>query len=261
MKENRLKKTLKSGGTVFGVAAQTFNPTVIELAGLAGMDFVWLDFEHNGFSPLDIYRLEDLARIAEAANISPLVRIPLGDDKLIGKVLDCGIQNILFTDVQSREDADRAVRTTKFFPADGKTLRSGGTGRSFEWRHPSLEMGRQSDAQTMIGVMVESVEAVEHLDEILSVAGIEFIVVGALDLSISMGLHFQRGNDAVKKQAETAFTIAKGKGVHSAFLATDSDSAKAAVNAGYRIVRLGVDTAILTREFRKAIEAVRPSRE
>ncbi len=257
MGRNRMKEILKAGGVPFGVAVQTFNHTVIELAGSSGMDFVWLDFEHNGFSPFDIYSLEDLARTCEAAGISPLVRIPLSDDKLIGKVLDCGILNILFTDVRDRSDAERAVKTTKFFPFDGRTLRSGGTGRSFGWNHPTLEMGRQSDDETMIGVMVESAETVANLESILSVPGIEFMVVGALDLSISLGVHFQRTSDEVKRQSELAFETAKRMGAAVAYLATDTESARKAVSAGYRIVRLGVDTAILAREFKKAVSGVR----
>lgn len=260
MGKNKLKEILKSGGVPLGVAAQTFNPTVIELAGNSGMDFVWLDFEHNGFSPYDIYMLEDLARTCEASGISPLVRIPLNDDKLIGKVLDCGIQNILFTDVKDRADAERVVKTTKFFPFDGKTLRSGGTGRSFGWSHPTLEKGRESDEETMIGVMVESSESIANLDGILSVPGIEFMVVGALDLSISMGLHFQRTSDAVRERSEYAFEVARKKGTAVAYLATDTESARKAISSGYRIVRLGVDTAILAREFKKAISSVRQTR-
>ncbi len=257
MAGNRLKEILRKGGIPFGVAVQTFNHTIIEIAGNCGLDFVWLDFEHNGFSPYDIYMLEDLARTAESAGISPLVRIPLSDDKLIGKVLDCGINNILFTDVRERADAERAVKTVKFFPFDGKTLRSGGTGRSFGWGHPTLDMGKQSDEETMVGVMVESSESISNLESILSVPGIEFMVVGALDLSISLGMHFQRTSDAVREQAEKAFEIAKKKGTAVAYLATDTDSARKAIAAGYRIVRLGVDTGILTREFKKALSGVR----
>jgi len=257
MVRNRIREVLDSGGVPLGFGVQTFNPTLIEIAGRAGVDFVWLDLEHGGFSPYDTQTMEGLVRAADTAGVSTLVRVPGLDDKIIAKVLDSGVHAILVTDASSKADVEKAVAAAKYFPPIGDTLRGAGIIRSFGWSSPSLELAQKSDQQTMVGAMVESKNLIDNLQDILSVKGLDFLFIGPADLSISLGVHFQTTHPVVREYTKKALDAAKSKGVPVGFPAGDAEKAKEAIKEGFRILRIGVDTAMISKDLVNLLKTIR----
>ena len=99
---NSFRETIEDGGVVFGARVSTFSPTVIEIYGELGIDFVWLDFEHMGPSPYDSTVFEDLTRAADVGGTELFVRLPSGDPALIRKTLDAGVRNLFIPTVLLR---------------------------------------------------------------------------------------------------------------------------------------------------------------
>jgi len=154
-----------------------------EMLAFAGYDFVILDLEHLLRSEEEIMHC---VRACEAAGISPWLRIPEVDEKLIGRALDAGIEAIVVSRIESAAQVQRAVDAA-FFPPLGKRGITGGRITGFG-RLPLPEYIDLANRQTPIVPMIESRAGVDALGEILQLPGVGMIMEGALDLSLDLGL-------------------------------------------------------------------------
>lgn len=113
MKRNHLKKALRDGKVVFGPFLKFTDSAVVEIMGFAGFDFVIIDAEHG---PISIENAQNMIRTAESVNISPVIRVDNNDEALILRALDIGAQRIEISQINSRSDALRAVKSVKYYP-------------------------------------------------------------------------------------------------------------------------------------------------
>lgn len=115
MKEFTTVRTgLDGADVVLGGDARTFSPTVVELFGSLGLDYVWLDYEHAGPNPADAHHVERLCRAAAAADVEPVVRLPSGDPDLVTKLLDTGVRSIVVPQVKTAEEVRQVVEAAGF---------------------------------------------------------------------------------------------------------------------------------------------------
>jgi 4-hydroxy-2-oxoheptanedioate aldolase len=206
MRTNKLKKTLGSGGTALGASMGFHSPDTVELLGVLGIDYVLFDMEHE---PYDELSLLHSLRAAEAAGVTTICRVP-NDADLILRVLDAGAQGIHVPRVNTTDDVEDVVAASRFYPVGDRsffaTARSGdyGIGVSEE------QFAEHSNSETLVIVQIEEVEAVEHIDELLSVPGIDVMQVGPKDLWQSMGMPADRNE--VLAVADKAIRAARGLG-------------------------------------------------
>jgi 4-hydroxy-2-oxoheptanedioate aldolase len=193
LQTNRLKQLLGEGKPVFGLLNSIPSPLVVEMVGYAGYDFVILDMEHVCVNP---ETLENMVRAAECSGMTPLVRVPDAEPDLILRVLDCGAQGIVVSNLRTRAEAERAVAASRFHPL-GKRSISGGRQTGFGTIDLATYFER-ANREIMVVVMIEDREGVENLDEILSVDGIDMVIEGAMDLSHSFGLPGQAQHPSVQ---------------------------------------------------------------
>lgn len=258
--ENGLRRALEAGETVLGASAETFSQTMIETYGRIGLDYVWLDFEHGGPSPYDSRILEDLTRAAETADIELLVRIPSPDPPLIRKVLDAGIRTILIPRIETAEQLRRGVEAA-YFSYDGDTGDRGvGVGRSGEWAGYVDSYVAGEDDEILVGTMIENEQAVENIDEILSVPQLGFAFVGPADLSMSMsdGDPSAKNPEQVAAAIDTTLDACLDAGVPIGRIRNDSTEAQTAIDAGYQIVRIGGDVASVAGVLGGRLDELRP---
>ena len=184
MRTNKLKRTLESGGVALGAAMGFHSPDTVELLGVLGIDYLVFDMEHEPFDELSL--LHSL-RAAEAVGVTTICRVP-NDPDLILRVLDAGAQGIHVPRVNTAEDVEDVVAASRFYPIGDRsffaTARSGdyGIGVSEE------AFAEHSNNETLVTVQIEEVEAVERIDELLAVPGIDVMQVGPKDLWQSMGM-------------------------------------------------------------------------
>jgi 2-dehydro-3-deoxyglucarate aldolase len=240
---NGLRRALERGETVFGASAATFSPTVIETFGHVGLDFVWLDFEHGGPSPYDSTVFEELTRAAEAGGIELLVRLPAPEPPLIRKVLDAGVRTILLPRIETAAQLRRGVEAA-YFSYDGDVGDRGvGVGRTAEWAgYVDSHVGGE-DSEVLVGTMIENERAVENIEEILAVPELGFAFVGPADLTMSMsdGDPLGKNPEAVESAIDRTREACLAADVPVGRIRNDVTEAQAAVDAGYRIVRVGGD--------------------
>lgn len=174
---------LHEGKNVYGMLNSVPSPMLCEMLAFAGYDFVVLDLEHLLRSEEDLMHC---VRACEAAGISPWLRIPQVDEKLIGRALDAGIEAIVLSRTESAAQVQRAIEAA-WFPPLGKRGITGGRITGFG-RLPLPEYIDLANRQTPIIPMIESRAGVEALRDILQLQGVGMIMEGALDLSLDLGL-------------------------------------------------------------------------
>ncbi|MFC6722230.1 aldolase/citrate lyase family protein [Halobacteriaceae archaeon SHR40] len=257
--ENGLKRAIENGETVFGAAAATFSPTVIETLGYRGFDYVWLDFEHSGPSPYDATVFEELTRAAEVADIELLVRLPKPEPPLVRKVLDAGVRTILLPRIETAEQLQQGVEAA-YFGYDGEVGDRGvGVGRAGEWAGYVDSYVQNEDDEILVGTMIENQRAVENLDEILSVPNLGFAFVGPADMEMSLS-----GGDPSKKSPDE-LSAAIDKTLQACLdadmpigrIRNSVSEAQDAIDSGYQILRIGGDISAMKATLGSRLDELR----
>jgi len=240
-RENTLRASIEDDEPALGAGTGTYAPAAVETFGAVGLDFVWVDLEHAGPSPDDARVLADLTRAAEAAGVELLVRLPSGDPPLIRKVLDAGVRTILVPRVETAAEVREAVRAARF-EYDGEPGGRGiGVGRTATWGADLDDHAPREDAETLVGVMIENRTAVENLEGILSVPELGFAFVGPADLSVSFGRPMETDHPDVRDAVAGVEDAVRASDVALGGIFDDPAAATAAIDDGYRIVRVGGD--------------------
>ena len=242
---NKLKEKLGKGQVVLGTFLFTPSPTVTEILGYAGFDFVIIDTEHAPCGPLDATTLEDIVRSAEVSDITPLVRIPEQSRIMTQKALDSGALGIVVPAIRTKDDVIQAVKDAKY-PPEGHR---GSCYLTRATRYSSAftpEYWSDANRNTMVVPLIENREAVENIEDILSVKGVDFVFFGSRDYSMSIGQPTV-DNPETKNALKNLENICKRKGVHMAsFLYPPfENSVKKALDEGARILVVGGDVALL----------------
>jgi 2-keto-3-deoxy-L-rhamnonate aldolase RhmA len=180
-----LKKRLEAGDLVVGtMLSEVRNPNVVNLLAESGFDFVIVDNEHGTYSAADV---SNLVAAARGADISVIVRIPEIRRETILKPLDSGATGLLIPQVETADQARQIIHHAKY-PPKGQRGLAMRRAHSLYGRPDAAEYLRQANEDTLIVVQAESQTAIDNLDQIIAVEGIDAIFVGPFDLSVSLGI-------------------------------------------------------------------------
>ena len=180
--KNVLKADLKAGKKTVGAWAQLASPFTAEILSSAGFDWLMLDMEH---APGDILTLISQLQAMKGTSCVPLVRAPWNDFVAIKRILDTGTQGVLIPYVNTREEAEQAVKACKY-PLEG--IRGvAGSPRAAGYGQNIGNYLQRTNEEVFIMIAVETPEAIANLDEILQVTGLDGIFIGPMDLASSMG--------------------------------------------------------------------------
>jgi 4-hydroxy-2-oxoheptanedioate aldolase len=183
MRTNTTKAKLADGKVVFGAIIGRYAPDLIELFGAIGYDFVMIDCEHG---PMHLDQVEHMVRAAEVFGITPITRIPNHEDSTILQFLDRGVQGIIVPHVNTREEAEAVAQAAHYYP-EGHRGVGGGRAHDYGIGVSREESTRWVNDNLLVIPMVEETRAVDNLDEILKVSGVDVLHVASGDLSQSMG--------------------------------------------------------------------------
>lgn len=183
MRKNVVKERLKAGQPVFGSFLNFYSPNVVEMLGYCGLDFVIVDAEHGSMSPRDC---EEMVRAADVVGLTPIIRVAENTQQNILRYLDTGALGVQMPMINSRADAELAVRSVKYYP-EGRRGLAGTRAAKYGLVEPLSEYVQQANAETLLITHVETVQALETLPEVLEVPGIDVVFIGPTDLSQAMG--------------------------------------------------------------------------
>ena len=253
--KNRLKEILEDGKLAVGSCVYSSSPALVELAGFCGLDFCRIDNEHSWRRDESA---ENMMRAAAVSGIVPLLRVDRDNPNVVRKALEIGAGGILVPHINTAEEVEEVVKAAKFPPRGVRGIGSlcfsahWGTEKTMDWI-------RWSHEEQLIGIMIEDRLAINQLDEIMSVEELDYVLFGASDYSVSIGLPGETGHpkvmEALKKTIKSADKHGKYvcKGVGHPWL----DNAKKYVEMGCRMIELGHDVTILRTIWKSEGEEIR----
>ena len=210
-----LRKRVLAGECVYGtMIRQARDPGAPVIFASVGYDFVLIDMEHGNYS---METVADLIRGAKSAGIAPVIRVPHLETFFISRVLDAGAEGIMVPMTSTKEQAEAIARYSKYTPIGQRGFGTQ-TGQTDYKPLKALDFMKEANENTLIIAQIETKEAIQNVDAILSVEGIDVGLIGPNDLSISMGIPDQLGSEvlaqAIEKVVETAKKKGKATGIH-----------------------------------------------
>ena len=204
-----LRKRVLAGECVYGtMIRQARDPGAPSIFAAAGYDFVFIDMEHGNYN---METVADLIRGAKSAGMATIIRVPRLETFFISRVLDAGAEGIMVPMTSTKEQAEEIVRYSKYTPL-GQRGFGNQTGQTDYRPLKTLDFMKEANEHTLIVAQIESREAIENVDSILSVEGIDVGLIGPNDLSISLGIPDQMGSEILTKAIDKVVEMAKKKG-------------------------------------------------
>ena len=255
MQRNHIKHTLKDGGWVLGTCLTDYlGPEAVTVIKAAGLDHFFIDAEHSRTSFSDI---QNLVRAAKGHGVVPLVRVADIEYSLVARMLDCGAFGIVAPRIERPEQVEELVRIMKFPPRGHRGYGLRNIVNDFDFSGAQAEMD-SSDAETMCIPQVETKGAVESIEEIAAIPGVDATMVGPFDLSVSLGIPGQFDSsvfwDAFDKMVEGCNKHGVAPGVH----AGNPEMLQKCKEHGARLLFCGTDVSVMLRGM-KAIRAAFPT--
>ena len=241
-----LKDKMPCFGTIVGIPS----PETAEVLSLVGFDWLFIDMEHGVFDALTLQRVLQ----AVAGKTPCLVRVPTLEEGSINKCLDAGADGIIVPHVNSAAEAAQAVRFSKYPPAGSRSVglaRAHGYGTQF-----STYLNQANDTVAVV-LQIEHIDAVNKIDEILSVEDIDALFIGPYDLSASMGLTGRVDDPAVVAAMATVRTRAAEVGMPVGVFVAGAADAGAYIADGYVLLAVSTDMMMLAGAARQIIDTLK----
>ncbi len=244
---NKVKQKLTRGEVSLGSWLTLSHTAIAEILAKSGFEWLAIDMEH---SVIGIQDIEPLIQVIEASACVPLVRLSSNDPVLAKRVMDAGACGVIVPMVNSRNDAEKAVRSVKY-PPDGERgvglYRAQGFGVKFE------EYKNSVNQESLVIVQIEHRNAVDNISEIISVPGIDGVMIGPYDISGSLGVTGELNHPLVKKAQEKVLSAAKAAhkaaGIHVVYPSTAD--VKERMKEGFTFIAYSTDAILLNSKCRE----------
>ena len=248
-----LKEKLKSRKLTIGSWITIGHTAVAEIMAKAGYDWLTIDMEHSAIT-LDI--AQDLIRVVELCGAVPLVRVGENDPNLIKRAMDAGAHGVIVPMVNSREDAEKAVASVQYPP---KGFRGVGLARAQGYGTDFEGYKKWNEQESIVIVQIEHIKAVENLEAILSVPGVDGFIIGPYDLSGSLGVPGQFDHPEMLKALNRVKDVSAKMNALSGFhvIPPEVEAFQEKVREGYKFIAHSLDILFLGNGCRDSLKNIR----
>jgi len=244
--QNTLKSQLKNGKTTFGVTVTIGSPEVPYALGNLGLDWVNFDGQH---SVLNNSMISEMIQALGSSKTVPIVRVLSNDLGQINKALDMGAQAVIVPLVNTREEAEKAVRSAKYSPPGSRSY-----GSRVSLRDP--EYTTTADNELMIIPQVETAVALKNVEEIVTTDGVDAVFCGPYDLSMSLGIFRQFDDPKYQRAIESFISACEAHDVAPGLLAPTGPVQKD-IQRGFKLISLGGDVSFLIKGVGDMLKAAK----
>ena len=248
-----LHALLERRKVLIGAACDTVSPVTAELAGMLGFDLVWADLEHG---PADWRDAQVFCQAAKAGGALALLRVQSAARNHVLHALDVGANLVVVPMVESRATAQDVVRHGKYAPLGQRGFAGSPRGLGYGIEPDKLELIRRTNRETHLFVQIETAEALERCEEIVSVDGLSGALVGPADLSFSLGRPLDFNADFIGKFASAIRTI-RAHGKIAATATAHSDLITAGLEAGLQILVCASEVVSLRSDWGRMLNEMR----
>ncbi len=251
LSNNRVLSKVSKGEPTFGVWITISHPEITEILSNLPFDWFVFDMEH---APLTIKDVEFLMMPLRNTDIVPIVRVPWNDFVVIKQVLDLGVEGVIVPWVNTREEAEKAVKAMKY-PPEG--IRGTGPRRCVMYgtRNPK-EYFEKWNKSFILLTQIETIEGVKNVEEIVSVEGVTGSFIGPSDLSASLGAYGDFKNPVFKEAVGKVLSTTLKAGKIAGIMATSPEDAVEKLMMGFNFIALSHDTRYLIEGAKLFLKAV-----
>ena len=250
---NEFYHLLKAAGShaPLGTWVLSASPIVAEAVGHAGFDWGVIDMEHT---PLDMMDLVHLLQAVAGTKMVPVVRVPWNDAVVVKRVLDAGATTVLFPFIQNAAEAVRAVASTRYPPQGVRGI--SGPSRANKFGTVPNYVANANRTMSVI-VQLETAQALDELEAIAAVAGVDAVFLGPADLSASIGHPGQMTHPAVLDLMAKAAQRCKAIGMPIGTIGNHPETVAQYRAAGFDFVAVGSDLGLMMQGAKAATAALR----
>ena len=256
MRFNLVKRALAEGKVQYGTNFGQFrSQDVLKILALAGFNWAFVDTEHGGFG---IETIQDLCRVAASVNFTPIVRVPELQYSMVTRALDCGAMGVMFPRVESPEVLEKAISWAKYPPVG---VRGFGL-LPFHCDFAPMTMPQMMEwcnEHTMVVVQIETRKAVEAREELLAVPGIDAVMIGPADLSISLGVPGEFQHPKVVEAMESVRDTCLRRGIAPGTQTRSLGLAQFWRQRGMRFLGCSSDVSMLYERAKEIITQLEPA--
>jgi len=232
------RSRLASGETLIGTMVTLPTPAVAEILAEVGFDWLFIDGEHGPLETSDILAILQ----AVGDRVACVVRVPAAEEVPIKKVLDLGAAGIIAPQVNTVEQAEGVVRYARYAPAGARGV---GLARAHGYGMHFAEYLKSANEQVAVIVQAEHAQAVDNIEAIVKVEGIDAVLLGPYDLSASLGKMGQIDDPAVTGAIDHVTKTCRAAGMPLGYFGVTADAVRPYVERGYTLIVAGVDTLLL----------------
>jgi 2-keto-3-deoxy-L-rhamnonate aldolase RhmA len=248
-----MKNKLLNNELTIGSWITLANPGIAEIMAKSGFDWLTVDLEH---SVITIREAEELIRIIDLSGSVPLVRLTSNDPNQIKRVMDAGSHGVIVPMVNSVADAEKAVKAVKYPPTG---MRGVGLARAQGYGMTFQDYLTWQKEESIVIVQVEHIDAVNNLEAIFSVEGVDGYIIGPYDLSGSLGIPGQFEHPyflkAMERVKEVATQMKMVGGIH--IIEPEVEQLKQRIDEGYRFIAYSLDIRMLEVSCRTGLESIK----
>lgn len=246
--ENPVKKLLREGKPVIGATITVASPDVAAHAANMGFDFLWIEMEH---SPITLETARNMILATRGLKAVPFIRVPVNELWTAKRALDTGALGVIFPFTSTPELARQAVAACRYSP-EGK--RGSGPGlASFRWPAPE-GYHKFANKNVMVIVIIEEGRAVDKVEEIAAVPGIDVMFIGTSDLSFSLGYGDQPGHPAVQEAIQKVVAAAKKHKIPLGRPSGNPDQIKKFIEEGFTFFQASSELGLMSAGARRLLE-------
>ncbi len=240
MTAGSFRSRLLGGETLLGTMVTLPNAAVAEILADIGFDWLFVDGEHG---PLETHDIEAILQ-AVGHRTPCLVRVPAGAEIPIKAALDLGADGIIVPQVNTADEAARVVQWSRYAPLGSRGVglaRAHGYGRRFK------EYVETANERTVVVVQAEHIRAVENIDAIVKVPGIDAVLLGPYDLSASLGKMGQIDDPVVTAAIDRVTAACRAARIPLGYFGVTASAVQPYLERGYTLITAGVDTLLLSQ--------------
>jgi 2-keto-3-deoxy-L-rhamnonate aldolase RhmA len=238
--QNPVKLALKEGRPVIGATITATSPDVAATLASSGFDFLWIEMEH---SPLTLETVRSMILATRGLRAMPFTRVPVNEPWLAKRVLDAGSLGVVFPFTSTRELAEQAVKACKYPP-----LGIRGFGPSLaapRWDFVGQGYAQFANENVMVIPIIEQKQAVDNIEAIASVPGIDVLFIGASDLSYSLGVGGQRDHALVREAVAKVLAAGKKYNVPVGYPSGNPDEINKLIAEGFQFFQASTDLNLM----------------
>lgn len=240
---------LRAGETLYGTLVSLPSAEICEILSHVGYDWLFIDAEHGAFNP------QQAQAMLQAASPTPcVIRVPVGEAVWLKKALDIGAAGVIVPQVHNAEQAKEIIQNCKYSPVGERGI---GIGRAHQYGIEFERYLKKANDETAVILQAESREAVENINEIASLDGVDAILIGPYDLSASLGVPGEIDQPIVQDAINEIMNACQKANVSMGFFGVSAEAVLPYKEKGFTLLTVGVDGAFIIKSATQTLKEIR----